>query len=111
MSMSTTNSDAISQKMGDIHAHLAATLTGLGDAPASSPTARNTDVGLSSDGIHSSSTALHGAIVSALASTRDEYDRGLGLFDATVEAYFSADANAAATVVSLAEAEALVEAE
>lgn len=107
MRMDETDAGIVSDNMGLVHEQLTEAAAALGTGPSSSPTPRQAGIGLSSTGTHASASQLHGVAAGCLQRTRDEYELGHQLFDATVADFFAADATARQTVQRLLADEAL----
>lgn len=107
INMEKSHARMVSNNMDRIEEALSGASTSLGSAPGTSPTPRNAEVGLGSDGTHSAASDLYALTARCLVLTNEEYVRGHGLFNATVDDYFETDANAEQTVAALLEDEAL----
>jgi len=107
MTLTQTHADIVSNNMARIDSALAEAYAGLGSAPSSNPTVRNASIGLGANGTHASASELYALTAQCLSLTTAEYARGHGLFDATVDDYFTSDASAAQTVARLRADEAL----
>lgn len=107
--MNRTNTDIISSSMRDIVDGLATAASGFGAPPSASPTPRSSGIGIGPNGTHAQAQSLHELTNRCLELTHAEYERGKGLFDATVEDFFQTDLAAASDVRALAADEALSE--
>lgn len=107
MRMDVTDAGIVSDNMRLVHEELAEAASTIGTGPASSPTPRSAGIGVAPTGTHATASQLHGLTSKYLQDTRDEYERGHRLFDATVADFFATDAAARQTVQQLLADEAL----
>lgn len=103
--MDPTSTSLIKQNMTRVHDSMAEAGSELGVAPGSNPSARPSSIGISVDGTFSGSSMLFSRLSGCLTRSTEEYARGAALFDATVADFFQTEANAAATVKQIHDAE------
>lgn len=107
INMEQSHASMVSTNMGRIESALSTAHSGLGSAPASSPTSRSSTIGLGSSGTHAAASELHAITARFLELTFAEYVRGHQLFDATVADYFQTDADSRHQINVLVSEEAL----
>ena len=101
MAMQRWRSDKVTRSMGDISAVLDSVRSSLDAPPDKNPTPRSSNVGIGVSGVHYAVSNLHYRISTALEKTLAEYERGLDLFNATVEDYFNAEVDNGAEIERL----------
>jgi len=104
-----TDTTIVSNNMTRIEQALQEARSSLGSAPASNPTPRGSGIGYTSSGSHTAATELHTLTARYLELTAAEYERGHGLFDATVEDFFQTEAEIQEMLHKLLADEALTE--
>ncbi|TPW77387.1 hypothetical protein [Schumannella soli] len=105
--MDETDSTIVTNNMQLVEDGLSQALSAIKTGPSSAPTPREYGVGISSQGTHPAASALHELTRRCLELTHAEYQRGHGLFDATVADYFHTNAHARQTLRGLISNEAL----
>ncbi|RLP82026.1 hypothetical protein D9V34_09385 [Mycetocola lacteus] len=109
MRMERSDTQIIVNNMKRIADSLTQAVSTLQNAPARNPTPRDGSLGSGSNGTHTAASELWNRASRCLALTTSEYERGTSLFQATVEDFFQADAEAARIVAEIMAAEALTE--
>jgi hypothetical protein len=109
LAMQTVNTDMITFNMGKIVELTQGAADALGSSPDSNPTPRDARLGRGASGTHLAAQELYDLTARCLELTIAEYQRGKGLFDATVEDFFDTDQAASTTVKNLAASEILID--
>jgi hypothetical protein len=107
MKIGSADARLVTTSMATIETELNEATTAISAAPNTSPTPRDSSVGIGAEGPHPASVELYSLTARCIALTAQEYARGHALFDATVTLCNDTDAESKARLNRLLATEVL----